>query len=410
MAKAKAAPAPVERVGKIEGDVKYIKLQQIVANSSQSRGMGVMPALKNMGYGVFEKIVPEKECIWNMLWSDKPEVAKEALDLIEAEEKKLWEFAASLAKTGQMQAIGVVETEEEGSYDVIYGMRRTLAMAINYVKDSKAEPDCVEARILQGNMDEVESRVLALKENNDREDESPIEQAMNFNWLQKKKGLTPQQIASRIGRSDQHVRNLVKLLDKKLLDKQMDIHTRKLSVDAALKLLEKRRTNPDSNGDDKNGEKERTGPPKAKLLQKYYEAAEKPEALSDKEWDLMQVPDVRELLAIWLDRKFTTFEEVQEAAEAAKKLKLEEDAKATKKALVIKKERAYQLLIALGKTNARTWGDDVLKEKLENPAGISDSKDQVLENASLTKLLEKVWEAYENGIEISIVEGEKKAK
>lgn len=424
MGKTKKAPAEgtteVSANGhshRIGGEVKRIKLSSIVSNTAQSRGMGVMANLKDQGYGVFEKIVPENEAIWNLLWSEKIEDRKKGCDLIQEHEKALWRFAESLSVDGVLQDVGVeeiigVDGQPSGTYDVMWGMRRILALTINYVKDSINEPDDVSARVVPGGMDEVQKRFLAMKENEDREDESPIEVAMNYQWLEKKKGLTPKAIGDGIGRSDQHVRDYLKLLHKRLEKERMKIHTRQMSVDAALKLYKKRGQNPEAEAEDKTGDKERVGPPKAKTLSKWYDMGGKPDACSEKEWILFQSADVRELLSIWLNKPFTTFEEVVEKAEedarkAAEALQAKMAAQAEEdeknKTLVITRERAKLLLVCLGKTNAHTFSDDVLKEKLENiPAQCDNGEDTIIEDPGFQKLLGKVWEAYKTDLKVTI--------
>ena len=67
------------------GELAFVDLDDIVANSGQTRGTGVAPHLLMLGYGVFEKVEGhvDKEPLWSMLLSDKQELRQYAAKLVE---------------------------------------------------------------------------------------------------------------------------------------------------------------------------------------------------------------------------------------------------------------------------------------------------------------------------------------
>lgn len=402
------APKAEKRVSsppQIESETKEIELQEITANTAQSRGMGVLANLHEQGYGLFFPIEghEEKEPIWTLLFSDKPEDRQLAVSLIEEHESNIADLADSQLRSGQLQTIGVYE--KDGKFDVVYGMRRAIARALNFARDKK-NPGTIQARIFASELKPVELKYLALEENDNREEESPVDRALTYKWFVDQ-GESPQEIGKRTGQSDQNIRNHLKLLDSKLEDKRWAIHTRQLSVDRALKLLRKRKGKDD--GENRQTEEgKRMRMPSVKLLERIY-GGYQPKGMDDKEFELWKAPEVRKLLSYKLGVKFSEYKEPKPEKKLAKDEKVESNGEATAeggkkgKILSVKRERAVALLVSLGKVNARGWSDETLASKLESIVNIVEP-DQKAETESLQKLLDKLIAGYSENMQVRIVE------
>jgi hypothetical protein len=394
----------------VSGKIKLISFKQIVSNTGQSRGMGVLSRLKAQGYGLFEQMTlgdDAKDPIWPMLVAEEPEKRKAACDLIESFEPEIVALAERLQKDGQLQPIGVME--ETDGVDVIWGMRRAVAMAYNYARDA-THSDQIETKVISTDLTLVERKLLAYSENDDREDESPIDRALFYKGLQDD-GLKPKEIGQRVGgKSDQHVRNYIKLLDKLLDDRRWAIHTRDLAVEPALKLLEKRKNKKNETmaaaDRDEEGEEEvratsldhssRDRLPTAKRALKDYGATKRPKHIDKKEWDLWITDDVRKWVAFRLGLKFKPFVAKEET-------KPESNGQAPKKGKVFNmtKKFAAERLIEMGQTNARTYDVKTLKEKLENlPNNLEEGVKMA--NPKHQEFIDRMLKAYPTGLIVNI--------
>lgn len=391
-------------------DVFLIDLQNIVSNTAQSRGMGALPTLHQMGYGLFEEL-PEhgdKMPIWKMLMSTQPAERKVACELIQSNEGHIIDKAESMAGGKQLQNIVVVETTK-GKYDVIAGMLRCIALAYNYAMDVK-EPRVVSAKLM-GKMKPVDMVFMALDENDCREDEGPIDKAITYKRLTKEFNLKSDEIGKRQGRSGQSIRDHIKLLDPLLSDKINDINTRKMSIDAALKRLAKLKGTGDS-AEKEDGAGERARMHSVKKLIAAFGAKKKPEWMDQKEWEMFVKEDVRKWLAKRLALKYKEFkgelvsEEPEEAEAPAPKPKAA--AKKTESTngtgpfkIGVPRGLAVKLLTALSIEGAAEATDEVLKAKLESIVNIADD-DTVLENKNQQDLLSKLLTNYSRGIVVTI--------
>jgi ParB/RepB/Spo0J family partition protein len=448
-------------------EVRPIVVQELVSNSSQPRGMGALSRLQSLGYGLFEQIeVAEegeeaKQPIWSMLFSDKPDVQAAAVNLIKEHEPEVFSLAQSMRGI-QLQPIAVWEPSKNDGYDVIFGMQRSVAAAINHAQHG--DEAVIEAKVyeFESTPTDVQLRLMAGEENAKRKKESPIDKGINYSWLVEQ-GLTREQIAKRIDMSLQHVSDHINLLDPLLEDKRMDIHLGKLSVDAALKKLRQRKGTSGTPGDSgRNGEEGvRLKLHGTKKYVKLLTSAEKPEDIVDEEWEYLQDESVRQYLWWKLmptEMEYLSFEKVQEMAEEARvaaeaeaerlaeeaanaeeaepeeeeeEVAEEEEApppdpkpavkagkgkKATvsvanppvatgttkKVTLKVPREHAKDLLIALGKTHARTMKDEDLKKCLENIPNQMESPDQKVETKALQKTLDRLKEGYKQGLTVEI--------
>ncbi len=391
---------------KLEVSQEEIDLSKVVANSAQSRAYGgVAWRLKAAGYGLFEKISLEgKEPIWPMLFSESAADRKTACQLVEDYEPDIASLAFKLDSVGQLQSIGVFE--ESGEYDVLYGMRRAFAKAYLSAKSPKGGEATIEAKVYSGKMTDADKKLMALSENDDREDESPIDKAITWNSIMEQKGWKPKDLGEQIGVSDQTVRNYVKLLHKKIEDLQPKVHSGEMAVERALTVLSKRL---DKGGDDADRTPADKGTryrmPGIKGLVKLYRAKEKPKNMEKKEWEMWIAPDVRRLLAYKTGEKFSEWTPPEPEAEAP--ATNGEAPAAPKKVLAVFKERAVKLLISLGKTAARTWDDEKIKDALENIPNTAPA-DAVVEDKSLQTLLDTLRKNFAEGIGVKIKADPKK--
>lgn len=384
---------------KTESEFKTIKVNKIVANSGQTRGMGVLPQLKMLGYGLFEKVAVDKDPIWPMLISDKPEERKKAASLIREHEPDIVAASESQEQYGVLQPIRVVELDDK-TYDVVSGMTRVLARAFNHAESAKA-PDTIDAMVMD-KCKEVDVLFMGFEENNARRNESPMDMAIFFKEAKDNFKLSPKDIGARIGMSDQHVRNHIKLLSPKLEGKRMDIHTGRLSVDKALKLLDKL-----SKGDEVDEDTEKPSGKRARMysvkkLETVYTAKKKPEWLDQKEWEMTIDEGVRKWLAYRLGKKYKPFTgEVLTVEEEPDTDAAEKNGTAKTFKLTIPKKKAIRLLTALGKPESEGWDDKVLADKLENIVNIAEDG-QKLDDEELQKLLDKLLKHYVTGLTVVI--------
>jgi ParB family transcriptional regulator, chromosome partitioning protein len=117
------------------------------------------------------------------------------------EPRKLEELAASIAENGVLQPI--VVRQAEGGYEIVAGERRWRAA-------QKAGLEYIPALIQDVSDDKV--LALALVENIQRDDLSPIEEAHAYQLLMDQFRLTQEQISQRVGRSRTAVTNTLRLL------------------------------------------------------------------------------------------------------------------------------------------------------------------------------------------------------
>ena len=91
------------------------------------------------------------------------------------------ELAASIAKVGLLEPIVVVETDEEGKYEILTGQRRFLAHA-------HLGRETIKCGILDERVDDVTAKIISLTENLVRDDLTTAEKIDACTWLYKKYG------------------------------------------------------------------------------------------------------------------------------------------------------------------------------------------------------------------------------
>lgn len=113
----------------------------------------------------------------------------------------LAELAASIEKVGIMQPIVVRETSH-GAYEIIAGERRWRAAAIAGLKTIPA---------VVKKADDLDTLQMALIENIQREDVSPLELADAYRSLLETSGMTQEALSERIGKSRVAIANALRL-------------------------------------------------------------------------------------------------------------------------------------------------------------------------------------------------------
>ncbi|MCR5067923.1 MAG: ParB/RepB/Spo0J family partition protein [Erysipelotrichaceae bacterium] len=121
---------------------------------------------------------------------------------ISFEEKGIRELAESIRENGLLQPISVRETYF--GYDLIAGERRLKACQLLGMQE-------IPAIVIDAG--EVQSAQLALIENIQREDLNAIEEAAGYLQILKLTGLTQQQLADKLGRSQSSIANKLRLLN-----------------------------------------------------------------------------------------------------------------------------------------------------------------------------------------------------
>ena len=117
-------------------------------------------------------------------------------------ENGIRQLADSIRENGLLQPVSVRETYF--GYDLIAGERRLKACQLLGMKE-------IPAIVVDAG--EVQSAQLALIENIQREDLSAIEEASGYLQILKLTGLTQQQLADKLGRSQSSIANKLRLLN-----------------------------------------------------------------------------------------------------------------------------------------------------------------------------------------------------
>lgn len=118
-------------------------------------------------------------------------------------EEELADLVSSIQRHGILQPLNVTE-KEDGGYELIAGERRLRAAQI---------AGLVSVPALVRSANRQEKLELALIENIQRQDLSPIEEAFAFKRLIEEFDLTQQELAERLGKSRPVVANTIRLLD-----------------------------------------------------------------------------------------------------------------------------------------------------------------------------------------------------
>ena len=115
----------------------------------------------------------------------------------------LQELAESIRKNGIMQPILVRRTEQKDRYEIIAGERRWRAAGI---------AGLAEVPVLVKDIGDQQALELALIENIQRQDLTPLEEASGYQRLIDEFSYTQEELAGTVGKSRSHVANLLRLL------------------------------------------------------------------------------------------------------------------------------------------------------------------------------------------------------
>lgn len=120
------------------------------------------------------------------------------------DQKALEELATSIRKNGIMQPVLVrVSEEQAGKYEIIAGERRWRAAKLAQLKDIP---------VIVKEINDQQALEMALVENIQRQDLSPLEEAKGFERLIEEFKYTQEKLASTIGKSRSHIANTIRLL------------------------------------------------------------------------------------------------------------------------------------------------------------------------------------------------------
>ena len=117
------------------------------------------------------------------------------------DEESLDELAASIRANGLIQPVAVRKTEN--GYEIIAGERRYRACR-------KAGMETIPCYILTPS--ESQAAEMALIENIQREDLTAVEEALSYVQIINRTGMTQEQIAERVGKSQSAIANKIRLL------------------------------------------------------------------------------------------------------------------------------------------------------------------------------------------------------
>ncbi|GFZ26401.1 ParB/RepB/Spo0J family partition protein [Lactobacillus corticis] len=141
------------------------------------------------------------------------------------DDKALRELADSIAENGVFQPI-IVRKSVNG-YEIIAGERRCRASKL-------AKKTTIPAIIRK--FDESEMMEIAVLENLQREDLTPLEEAQAYDMLQKNLGLTQAEVSKRMGKSRPYIANYLRLLTLPTKTKRL-LQRGELSMGQARTLL-----------------------------------------------------------------------------------------------------------------------------------------------------------------------------
>jgi len=120
----------------------------------------------------------------------------------EFDEEALNELAESISKHGLLQPI-LVRPLTLGGYEIVAGERRYRASRM---------AGLTEVPVIIRELSESETMELALIENLQREDLTPLEEAMGYSALMNEHGFTQEEVARSVGKSRPAIANALRLL------------------------------------------------------------------------------------------------------------------------------------------------------------------------------------------------------
>lgn len=169
-------------------------------------------AVKSIGLGRgFDSLMPT-EFDQALLLDTKDRIQKLLIERIHPnaeqprrhfDEQALRELASSIKRYGVLQPLIVSPNGRQDEYRIVAGERRWRAAQLAGLKSVPA---------IVRNQKELEELEIALIENVQRVDLSPLEQAVSIERLHQQFGVEYKQIAERLGKAETTVSNIVRLL------------------------------------------------------------------------------------------------------------------------------------------------------------------------------------------------------
>ncbi|SHM18204.1 chromosome partitioning protein, ParB family [Caldanaerovirga acetigignens] len=141
------------------------------------------------------------------------------------DEEKIRELASSIKEHGVLQPV-ILRKAKEG-YELVAGERRWRAAKLAGIKKIPA---------VVKNLTDAEVMQIALIENLQREDLTPMEEAMAYKRLMEEYGMTQEELASKIGKSRSQIANTVRLLNLESEIQEM-INQKKITAGHARAIL-----------------------------------------------------------------------------------------------------------------------------------------------------------------------------
>ncbi|NCU41191.1 MAG: ParB/RepB/Spo0J family partition protein [Candidatus Moranbacteria bacterium] len=120
------------------------------------------------------------------------------------DEEKLQELAESIKKHGIIQPLVVTKTQKEGEYELIAGERRLRASRL---------AGLAKVPVILRDTKEQEKFEIAILENIQRHDLSPMEEARAYKRLMEEFNLSQEEVALRMGKKRSSIANCVRFLD-----------------------------------------------------------------------------------------------------------------------------------------------------------------------------------------------------
>ncbi len=120
------------------------------------------------------------------------------------DQDKINELADSIKANGMIQPIIVRSTEREGIYQIIAGERRWRACKLVGIE---------QIPVIVREVSNKEAMEIALIENIQRQNLTPIEEADGYRRLQSEFNYTQETLASGLGKSRSHIANMLRLLE-----------------------------------------------------------------------------------------------------------------------------------------------------------------------------------------------------
>jgi len=117
--------------------------------------------------------------------------------------EELCELAESIKENGLLQPIILRKADDEGNFEIIAGERRFRACKMAGLKEI---PSVVKK------INNHQALEIGIIENVQREDLSPVEEALGYKRLAEEFSYSQQQIAKKVGKSRSHVANILRIL------------------------------------------------------------------------------------------------------------------------------------------------------------------------------------------------------